>query len=132
MRNKVWFIPIMVVALNALALIVRWSYMPERLPVHFDIQGNADNTMPRSIMLLYIVMGLTICLIAYLIGRKKPKLQTGLVILASGLCLVLLSSTMVMLTSGTMPVFMFAEPAILLAAIIGFVVSVVKSRKKIS
>lgn len=132
MRNKVWFIPIMVVALNALALIVRWSYMPERLPVHFDIQGNADNTMPRSIMLLYIVMGLTICLIAYLIGRKKPKLQTGLVILASGLCLVLLSSTMVMLTSGTMPVFMFAEPVILLAAIIGFVVSVVKSRKKIS
>lgn len=132
MRNKVWFIPIMVVALNALALIMRWSYMPERLPVHFDIQGNADNTMPRSIMLLYIVMGLTICLIAYLIGRKKPKLQTGLVILASGLCLVLLSSTMVMLTSGTMPVFMFAEPVILLAAIIGFVVSVVKSRKKIS
>lgn len=132
MRNKVWFIPIMVVALNALALIVRWSYMPERLPVHFDIQGNADNTMPRTIMLLYIVMGLTICLIAYLIGRKKPKLQTGLVILASGLCLVLLSSTMVMLTSGTMPVFMFAEPVILLAAIIGFVVSVVKSRKKIS
>ena len=46
-------------------------------------------------------------------------------------CLVLLSSTMVTLTSGTMPIFMLAEPVILLAAVIGFVVCFVKSRKKI-
>ena len=30
----------------------------------------------------------------------------------------------------TMPVFMLAEPVILLAAVIGFVICVVKSRKK--
>jgi type III secretory pathway component EscS len=29
-----------------------------------------------------------------------------------------------------MPIFMLAEPVILLAAVIGFIVSVVKSRKK--
>ena len=44
--------------------------------------------------------------------------------------LVLFLSTMVTLTYGTMPIFMLAEPVILLAAVIGFVVCVVKSRKK--
>lgn len=36
---------------------------------------------------------------------------------------------MVTLTSGTMPVFMLAEPFILLGAIAGFVISVIKARK---
>lgn len=129
MNKRGWFIPITIVALNALAFIVRWSSLPERLPAHFNPQGVSDGTMPRSMLLLYILMGATVCLIAYLIGRKKPKVQTGLIILASGICLVLLSSTMVTLTSGTMPIFMFAEPVILLAAIIGFVVCIIKSRK---
>ena len=68
-------------------------------------------------------------LISYLIARKKEKIQTGLIILASGISLVLLSSAMVTLTSGTMPVFMLAEPFILLGAIAGFVTSVIKARK---
>ncbi|MBQ5882077.1 MAG: hypothetical protein IIW70_04550 [Bacteroidales bacterium] len=54
---------------------------------------------------------------------------TGLTILASGISLVLLSSAMVTLTSGTIPVFMLAEPFILLGAIIGFVITVIKARK---
>lgn len=54
---------------------------------------------------------------------------TGLTILASGISLVLLSSAMVTLTSGTMLVFMLAEPFILLGAIAGFVISVIKARK---
>jgi type III secretory pathway component EscS len=37
---------------------------------------------------------------------------------------------MVTLTSGAMPVFMLAEPVVLLAAVVGFVVAVVKSYKK--
>ena len=45
-------------------------------------------------------------------------------------CLVLFLSTMVSLTAGTMPVFMLAEPVVLLAAVIGFVVCFVKSRKR--
>lgn len=132
MNKRNWFIPILIVAINALAIVVRWSVLPEFLPAHFDLQGNAGGTMPRSMLLLYILMGVVICLISYLIGRFKQKFQTGLVILASGICMVLFFSTMVTLTSGTMPIFMLAEPVILLAAIIGFVVSVVKSRRKIN
>ena len=85
--------------------------------------------MPRSALPLYHLIGLAVCLIAYVISRMKHKLQKGLIILASGICLILLLSTMVTLTSGTMPIFMLAEPFVLLAAVIGFVVSVVKSRK---
>ncbi len=69
MNKKSWFIPILIVALNALAIIVRWSSLPELLPAHYDLQGNAGGTMPRSMLLMYILMGAVICLIAYVIGR---------------------------------------------------------------
>ena len=131
MNKRNWLIPILIVFLNALAILVQWSSLPEPLPAHFDLQGNASGTMSRSMLLLYLLMGVAVCLIAYVIGRMKPKLQSGLVILTSGICLVLFLSTMVSLTAGTMPVFMLAEPVVLLAAVIGFVVCFVKSRKKI-
>ena len=130
MNKRSWFIPILIVVFNALAIIVRWSSLSELLPAHFDLQGNPGGTMSRSVLLLYPLIGVAVCLIASVIARKWHILQTGLVILTSGICLILLSSTMVSLTSGTMPVFMLAEPVILLAAVIGFVVCVVKSRKK--
>ena len=131
MNKRNWLIPILIVALNALAVLVQWNSLPEPLPAHFDLQGNASGTMRRSMLLLYLLMGAAVCLMGYVIGRMKPKLQTGLVILASGICLVLFLSTMVSLTAGTMPVFMLAEPVVLLAAVIAFVVCFVKSRKKI-
>lgn len=130
MIKRGWFIPIFILAINAIAIIVRWSSLPELLPAHFDLQGNPSGTMPRTMLILYPVMSAFICLMAYLIAKKKHKLQTGLVILTSGISLILLSSTMVTLTYGTMPVFMLAEPVILLVAIVGFVVCFVKSRKK--
>ena len=129
MIKRGWFIPIFILAINAIAIIVRWSSLPEPLPAHFDLQGNPSGTMPRGILLLYPLMGALICLMAYLIAQKKHKLQTGLVILTSGISLILLSSTMVTLTFGTWPIFMLAEPVILLLAIVGFVVCYVKSRK---
>ena len=129
MNKKIWYIPVVVVILNALAIILQWSSLPEILPAHYDLQGNAGGTMPRSILFLYILMGGIICLSAYLFGRKKQKLQRGLVILSSGICLVLFSSTMVTLTSGTMPIFMLAEPVILLVAVVGCAVCWVKARK---
>lgn len=131
MNKRNWLIPILIVFLNALAILVQWSSLPEPLPAHFDLQGNASGTMSRSMLLLYLLMGVAVCLIAYVIGRMKPKLLSGLVILTSGICLVLFLSTMVSLTAGTMPVFMLAEPVVLLAAVIAFVVCFVKSRKKI-
>lgn len=130
MNKRSWLIPILIVALNALAIMVRWSSLPELLPAHYDLQGNAGGTMPRSMLLLYLLIGVAICVIAFVIARKKPKFQTGLVILTSGICLVLFASTMVTLTAGTMPVFMLSEPVILLVAVAGAVVSVMKSRKK--
>ena len=130
MIKRGWFIPIFILAINAIAIIVRWSSLPELLPAHFDLQGNPSGTMPRTMLILYPVMSAFICLMAYLIAKKKHKLQTGMVILTSGISLILLSSTMVTLTYGTMPVFMLAEPVILLVAIVGFVVCFVKSRKK--
>ncbi|MBQ6584819.1 MAG: DUF1648 domain-containing protein [Alistipes sp.] len=129
MNRRGWYIPMLIVALNVLAVVVRWSSLPELLPAHFDLQGNASGTMPRSMLLLYLLIGVFVCLIAYLLRRKMQKLQVGFVMLASGICLVLLASTMVTLTSGTIPVFMLAEPVILLAAVVGFVVCFVKSRK---
>ena len=73
MNKNSWLIPILIVALNALAIIVRWGSLPELLPAHYDLQGNAG---------------------------------------------------------GTMPLFMLAEPVILLAAVSGFIVCIVKSCKK--
>ena len=130
MNKREWYIPILIVVINALVIIVQWSSLPDPLPAHFDLQGNPSGTMPRTMLILYPMMGALICLMAYLIAKKKHKLQTCLVILTSGISLILLSSTMVTLTSGTMPVFMLAEPVILLVAIVGFVVCYVKSRKK--
>ena len=129
MIKRGWFIPIFILAINAIAIIVRWCSLPESLPAHFDLQGNPSGTMPRTMLILYPMMGALICLMAYLIAKKKHKLQTGLVILTSGISLILLSSTMVTLTFGTWPIFMLAEPVILLLAIVGFVVCYVKSRK---
>ena len=131
MNKRSWFILIMILAINALAIIMRWSSLPEILPAHYDLQGNAGGTMPRSVLLLYPLIGAAVCLVAYLIARIKHKLQTGLVILVSGICFVLLLSALVTLTSGTMPIFMLAEPVVLLAAVVGFVVCVVKSKKNI-
>ncbi len=129
MNKKSWLIPFCIVAINASAIIVRWTSLPELLPAHYDLQGNAGGTMPRSMLLLYVLISAAVFLIAYLIGRIKEKVQKSFVILSSGICLVLLLSTMVTLTSGTMPIFMLAEPIILLAAVVGFVISVVKSLK---
>ena len=130
MNKKSWLIPVAIVALNALTIIAQWSSLPELLPAHYDLQGNASGTMPRRMLLLYILMGAGVCLVSYIIGRMKQNIRTSLAILASGICLVLFSSTMVTLTSGTMPIFMLAEPVILLAAVIGAVIFVFKSRIK--
>lgn len=62
MKINKWFIPILIVAVNALAVIVKWSSLPELLPAHFYLQGNAGGTMAH-------------------------RLDTGLVVLTSGISL---------------------------------------------
>lgn len=85
--------------------------------------------MPRSILLMYPVTGAVICLISYVISHLKNKFQKLLFILATGICLILLSSAMVTITSGKYPFFMLAEPVILLFTIAAVVVCIVKSRR---
>lgn len=130
MKNNKWFIPILVIAVNALAVIVKWSSLPELLPAHFDLQGNASGTMARSMLPLYPAAGAAVFLLSWLIARKAKRLDTGLVILTSGITLILLCSTMVTLTTGKMPVFMLAEPVILLIAVVAFIVCLIRSRQK--
>ncbi|MBR5467129.1 MAG: DUF1648 domain-containing protein [Bacteroidaceae bacterium] len=130
MNKRLWLVPVLIVAINALAIVVCWRCLEEVLPAHFDLDGNPDGTMPRMALLLYPVIEVMVCLTGYLIALKKQRLSCALVVLTSGLCLVLLSSAMVALTYGTMPAFMLAEPVILLATIVGCVFSIVKSREK--
>ena len=129
MNKSGWLIAILIVAVNVAAIVAQWSFLPEILPAPFDLQGNASGLMARSMLLLYPLASAVVCLIAYLIAGKKPKLQTGLIILSSGISLVILSSVLVTLTSGSMPFFMLAEPVILLIAVTAFIISVIKSRK---
>lgn len=129
MSKRGWYIPILIVAANALAIIIRWSSLQEILPAHYDLEGNAGGTMPRTMLLLYPLISAASCLAAYMIARRKGNLQNGLIILSSGISLVVFSSSMVTLTSGTMPIFMLAEPVILLAAVVGFAVCAAKARK---
>ena len=130
MNKRGWLVPILIVTINALVIIWRWNSLSEILPAHFDLQGNASGTMSRNLLLLYPIISAAISLIAYVIAQKKQGLQTGLIILISGICLILLSSTLVTLTSGTTPIFMLAEPVILLIAVVGFIISVVKSHNR--
>lgn len=129
MRKQAWLIPILIVAVNLLAISMRWNSLPDLLPAHFDLQGNASGEMSRSMLVIYPLISAIVCLAAYMIARIKQILRNGLIIMASGISLIVLSSTMVTLTSGKMPIFMLAEPVILLAAIAGFVICVLKSRK---
>ena len=135
-----WIIPILIVLVNACAILLRWNALQETLPAHFDLQGNASGSMSRGTLLFYPMAGAIVCGLAYAVARilsrrAKSKamadgLRSGLIILAAGIALVILSSTMVTLTSGTMPVFMLAEPVILLAAIVAFVICLAKACKK--
>ena len=132
MNKREWLIPILIVAINALAIIVRWSSLPELLPAHFDLDGNAGGSMSRNMLLLHPLIGAAICLGAYHIAHVKPRFHRGLIVLSSGFGLIMLSSSMVTLTSGTMPVFMLAEPVILLVTVVAAVICVLKSRKNTS
>lgn len=130
MKRTGWFIPIAILAANLLAIAVQWNSLSEILPAHFDLEGNAAGTMLRSTLLLYPLIGAAVCFAGYLFALYKRKYQMSMIILVSGISLILLMSTMVTLTSGTMPVFMLAEPVILFFSIVACVICAVKSNNK--
>ena len=130
MNKRGWLIPIAIVAVNALAIICCWKSLPDPLPAHYDLQGNPDGVMQRGVLSIYPLIGAVICLAAYMIARIKSSLQSTLIILTSGVCLIILSSSLVSLTFGKIPLFMLAEPVILLIAVAASVISILKSRKQ--
>lgn len=130
MKKRLWLIPILIVAINASAIIIRWNTLPYILPAHFDLQGNAGGSMPRNVLLLYPLISAVVCLIAYVFARRKQNWQMDILVLASAACLVVLSSTMVSLTAGKIPFFMLDEPLILLIAVSFSIVHTIRKRKK--
>lgn len=114
-------------ALNALAIALQWTTLPKVMPAHYDLEGNAGGIMPRTILLLFPLIGAALSGVSYLIARLWKRFEATMVILSSGICLVIFSSAMVTLTAGKVPAFMLAEPVILLAAI---VVAAIKARKR--
>ena len=124
MKKKYWFIPILIIAVTALAILMCWSSLPEVLPAHFDLKGNASGSMPRTQLLMFPLISVVALLICHVVARLRQKLQKGLVVLSSGICIVILLSVLVTLTRGTMPILMLAEPVVLLAAVVGLAVCI--------
>ena len=132
MHKRGWLFPALVVGINAAMILILWSSLPETLPAHFDLAGNASGSIPRTTLLFYPLGGAVIGLIAYWIRCRVDKkyFNGGLLILACGIELIILSSTLVTLTQGTKPFFMLAEPVILVIALAAFIVGLIKSRKQ--
>lgn len=132
MHKRGWLFPALIVAVNAAMILILWSSLPENLPAHFDLDGNASGSIPRTTLLYYPLIGALIGLVAYWTRSRVDKkyLNGGLLILTSGIELIILSSTLVTLTQGTKPFFMLAEPVILVIALMAFIVGLVKSRRR--
>ena len=134
-----WIVPAIVIIVNVCAIWISWKSLPETLPAHFDPQGNASGSMARTTLIYYPVISMLACLAAYGIATMarilflKPDDSglrlLGLHCLTSAITLTILSSTMVTLTFGTKPIFMFAEPVIMVLGIAAFIVCLIKSRK---
>ena len=135
-----WIVPAIVIIVNVCAIWISWKSLPETLPAHFDPQGNASGSMARNTLIYYPVISFLSTLAAYGIAAMarilflKPDDSglrlLGLHCLTSAVTLTILSSTMVTLTFGTKPIFMFAEPVIMVLGLAAFIISLVKSCKK--
>jgi len=134
-----WMIPVIIIIVNVCAIWISWSALPDVLPAHFDPAGNASGSMARTTLIFYPVISLMLCLVTYgiytlannlfkLKADEKGLRLCGLHVFASCLALTVLSSTMVTLTMGTCPLFMFAEPVLLIAGITTLIICLVKAK----
>ena len=139
-RKYGWMVPVIIIVVNVCAIWIRWSGLPDVLPAHFDPAGNASGSMDRNTLIFYPVISLLLCLVTYgiytlaanmfkLRADEKGLRISGLHVLASSLALTVLSSTMVTLTFGTQPIFMFAEPVLLVAGITTLIICLIKVGK---
>ena len=134
-----WIVPAIVIIVNVCAIWISWKSLPETLPAHFDPQGNASGSMARNTLIYFPVISFLSTLAAYGIATFARNLflkpddsglrLLGLHCLTSAITLTILSSSLVTLTFGTKPIFMFAEPVIMVIGIAAFIICLVKSRK---
>ena len=134
-----WIVPAIIIIVNVCAIWVSWNSLPETLPAHFDPQGNASGSLARTTLIFYPVISMMICLVAYGIAAMarilflKPDESglrlLGLHCLTSAITLTILSSSLVTLTFGTKPIFMFAEPVIMVIGLAAFIICLLKSRR---
>ncbi len=136
-RKYGWMVPVIIIIVNVCAIWIRWSALADVLPAHFDPAGNASGSMAKTTLIFYPVISLMLCLVTYgiytlannifkLRPDEKGLRMCGLHVLASCLALTVLSSTLVTLTMGTNPLFMFAEPVLMLAGIITLIICLIK------
>ena len=139
-RKYGWMVPVIIIIVNVCAIWIRWSALPDVLPAHFDPAGNASGSMDRTTLIYYPIISLMLCLVTYgiyTLANNMFKLKTdekglrifGLHVFTSCITLTILSSTLVTLTFGKCPIFMFAEPVIMLAGIITLIVCLIKANK---
>ena len=134
-----WMVPAIIIIVNVCAIWIRWSVLSDVLPAHFDPAGNASGSMAKTTLIFYPVISLMLCLVTYgiyalanNIFKLKPDERglrmCGLHVFTSFLALTVLSSTLVTLTMGTCPLFMFAEPVLLIAGITILIVCLIKAK----
>jgi len=138
-RKYGWMVPAIIIIVNVCAIWIRWSALADVLPAHFDPDGNASGSMAKTTLIFYPVISLMLCLVTYgiytlannmfkLRPDEKGLRMCGLHVMASCLTLTVLSSTLVTLTMGTCPLFMFAEPVLLVAGIVTLIVCLIKAK----
>ena len=137
-RKYGWMVPVIIIIVNVCAIWMRWSALPDVLPAHFDPAGTASGSMASTTLIFYPVISLLICLVTYgiytlasnlfkLRPDEKGLRICGLHVLASCLALTVLSSTLVTLTMGTNPLFMFAEPVLLIIGVTTLIICLIKA-----
>ena len=78
MHKRGWLFPALIVAVNAAMILILWSTLQEYLPAHFDLEGNASGSIPRTALLYYPLIGAVIGLVAYWIRcRVEALLHAG-------------------------------------------------------
>ena len=138
-RKYGWMVPVIIIIVNVCAIWIRWSALPDVLPAHFDPAGNASGSMDRTTLIYYPIISLMLCLVTYgiyTLANNMFKLKPdekglricGLHVFASCMTLTVLSSTLVTLTMGTCPLFMFAEPILIVAGVTTLIIFLIKAK----
>lgn len=137
---KVKAISFSVIILNFLLVIICRQYLPDILPLHIDLDGNASSSMPYTRLYFYPIASLVLALlvngIRSIAFKSVPKLDDKngvrrryVDICILGITMVVLLSTCVSLTQGRVHLFMFSEPIVMLLCILAVIQAEVKIRK---